>query len=143
MIIDSGQMWAWIRLERCLTIQRLVSSFKLGTLCPLRAFQKMLGLIAATTSVILLGLLHMQPIQLWLKACVPSHAWHLGWFYIRVTHCCIRAIAPWITLHLFQSGVLLGLTSKSKVVTTDVSNSGWRALFEGNLAFGSCSVLEQ
>ncbi len=72
MIIDSAQMWAWITPERSLTS------------LPLRVFQRMLGLMAAASSVISLDLLHMWPLQFWLKACVPFQAWCLGRFYIRV-----------------------------------------------------------
>lgn len=60
-----------------------------------------------------------------------------GRFYDKVNHCCVRAVAPWTTSHLFQTGVRLGLTSRREVVTTDASNSGRGALLEGNLAFGS------
>ncbi len=49
-------MQAWITPELSLTLQGLVASFKLGTLRPLRAFQRMLGLMAAASSVIPLGL---------------------------------------------------------------------------------------
>ncbi len=90
--------------------------------------------MAAASSAIPLGLLHMGPLQFWLKARVLSHAWRLGRFYIKVNHRCIKAVAPWTTSRLFQSGVRLGLTSKSKVVTTDASNSVWGALLEGNPA---------
>ncbi len=73
--------------------QRVAVSFKLGTPCPLRVFQRMLGLITAASSVIPLGLLHMRPLQYWLKARIPSHTWRLGCFYDRVTHRCVKAVA--------------------------------------------------
>ncbi len=77
-ILDSAQMLAWITPERSLTIQRLVPSVKPGTTRPLKVFQRLLCLIAATASVIPLGLLHMQPLQFRLKARFPPHAWRLG-----------------------------------------------------------------
>ncbi len=46
-------------------------------------------------------------------------------------------MALWATPRLFQSGVQLGTTSRKKVITTDASNSGWGALYEGNPAYGS------
>lgn len=82
-----------------------------------------------------LGLLHMRPLQYWFEANVPSHAWRLGSFHLRVTHHCIKT--PWKSSHLFQSGIPLGLTSRRKVVTTDASNSGWGAPYKGRPAFGS------
>ncbi len=120
-----------------------VASLNPGTTCPLKVFQRLPGLMAAATFAIPLGLLHMRPFQCWLKAHVPSHAWHLGWLPIRVDHRCVRAVAPWMTSRLFQAGVRLGLTSRRKVVTTDASNSGWGALLECNPAFGSWSVPER
>lgn len=40
--------------------------------------------------------------QFWLKV----HAWRLDWLYIRVTHHCIRALAPWKTEDTQVTGVL-------------------------------------
>ncbi len=88
-----------------------------------------------------LGLLHMRPLQYWFEANVPSHAWRLGSFHLRVTHHCIKT--PWKSSHLFQSGIPLGLTSRRKVVTTDASNSGWGAPYKGRPAFGSWADLER
>ncbi len=45
--------------------------------------------------------------------------------------------------HLYQTGVLLGLSSRRKVVRTDASNSGLGALCEGKVALSSWSSLEQ
>ncbi len=137
------QMWAWITLERSLTIQRLAASLKPGTTRPLKVFQRLLGLMAAAASVIPLGLLHMWPLQFWLKARIPPHTCRLGRLPVRVDHRCIKAVAPWTTSRLFQTGIRLGLTFRRKVITTDASNSGWGALLEGNPAFGSWSAPEQ
>ncbi len=49
-------------------------------------------------------------------------------------HHCVRTVAPWKAPHLRQG---LGLTFRRKVITTDVSNSGWGALCEGRPAFSS------
>lgn len=48
--------------------------FGLGSLIPLKRFQMLLGLMAAASSVVPLGLLHMQPLQFWLGGHVPLHA---------------------------------------------------------------------
>ncbi len=60
-------MTATVSAERAMTIQRHAVSFKEGTVHPLKAFQKMLGLMAVASPVLQLGLLHMRPIQFWLK----------------------------------------------------------------------------
>ncbi len=62
-VINSVQMTTTVSAERATTIQRHTASFKEGTARPLKAFQRMLGLMAAALLVLRLGLLHMRPIQ--------------------------------------------------------------------------------
>ncbi len=88
-VIDSVQMTATVSAERATAIQRHAASFKEGTARPLKAFQKMLGLMAAALLVLQLGLLHMRPIQFWLKQRVPYAAWHHGRHRITVTQACV------------------------------------------------------
>ncbi len=76
-VIDLAQMRIWITPERSMTIYRLLESFRFGTSCLLRVFQRMLCLMSAASSVIPLGLLHMRSLQFWPKTQVPSHAWCL------------------------------------------------------------------
>ncbi len=57
-------------------IQHHTASFKEGTARLLKAFLKMPGLMAAASPVLQLGLLHIRPIQFWLKQKNPSAAWH-------------------------------------------------------------------
>ncbi len=64
-VIDSAT--ATVSAGRAMTIQCHAASFKEGTTHPLKALQRMLGLMAAASPVFQLGLLHMQPIQFWLK----------------------------------------------------------------------------
>ncbi len=61
------QMTATVSVERATIIQHLAASFGECTAHPLKAFQKILGFIAAASLVLQLGLLHMRPIQSWLK----------------------------------------------------------------------------
>ncbi len=57
-VIDSARMRAVVTPERTLAIQQLAASFKTGNPHPLKAFQRMLGLMASASSVLQLGLLH-------------------------------------------------------------------------------------
>ncbi len=66
-VIDSVQMTATVLAERATTIERQAASFKEGNTHPRKAFQKMLGLMAVALPVLQLALLHMRPIQFWLK----------------------------------------------------------------------------
>ncbi len=91
-VIDSVQMKATVSAERATNIQRHAASFEEGTARPLKAFQKMLGLMAAASPVFPFGLLHMRPIQFWLKQRVPSAAWRHGRHHVRVTRACVSAL---------------------------------------------------
>lgn len=57
-------------------IQRLAESFRSGDCFPLKTFQKLLGLMAEASTVVPLGLLHMQPLQHWLSHEVPRRLPH-------------------------------------------------------------------
>ncbi len=86
------QMTATVSVEWATMIQRHMASFKEGTARPLRAFQKMLGLLAAASPVLQLGLFRMRPIQFWLKQRVPSVAWCHGCHRVMVTRACVSGL---------------------------------------------------
>ncbi len=113
-----------------------MSSFKKGTALPLNAFQKMLALIAAALPVLQLGLLHVRPIQFWLKQRVSSAAWHQG------HHCITVTMNRWRDPLWLKQGVLFDTAHRRKVVTTDASNKGWGVLCEGKPTFGLWSEEE-
>ncbi len=94
-VIDSVQMTATVSVVRATTIQHHTASFKEGTAHTLKDFQRMLGLMAAASPVLQLGLLHMQSIQFWLKQRVTSAAWHHGYHRVMVTQACVSALARW------------------------------------------------
>ncbi len=125
-----------------MSIQRHAASFKEGTTRPLKAFQKMLGLMVAASPVLQLGLLQMRPIQFWLKQRVPSAAWCHGRHCLTVTRACVSALAPWRDNFWLKRGVTLDTAHRRKIVTTDASNKSWRALCEGKPTFGLYSEEE-
>lgn len=135
--LDSLKMRAWLTQERALTVRREAASFKAGSHLPLKRFQKMLGLMAAASPLIPLGMLFMRPLQFWLKAKVPPRAWLSGRLLIKITYSCVKALSIWTSPHLFLSGTELGSVSRRKVVTTDASATGWGAHCDGELAFGA------
>ncbi len=141
-VTDSVQMTATVSAEWATTIQRHAASLKEGTARPLKAFQKMLGLMAAASPVLRLGLLHMQPIQFWLKQCVPAAAWHHGRHRVTVTQACVSVLTRWRNPLWLKRGMTLDTAHRRKIVTTDASNKGWGALCEGKPTFGLWSVEE-
>ncbi len=102
-------------------VQRHAASFKEGAAHPLKAFQKMLGFMAAASPVLQLGLLRIRLIQFWLKQRVPSAAWHHGRHSIMVSWACVSALARWRDLLWLKQGEILDTAHRRKVVTTDAS----------------------
>ncbi len=134
-VLDTAHMRAVIAPERALAIQKLAATFKSDTARPLKVFQRMLGLMAAASPVLQLGLLRMRPLQRWLKPRVPHNAWRHGRLHIRVNQACVTALTPWKNPRWMEKGVAMGLVHTRKVVTTDASNTGWGALCEGKQTF--------
>ncbi len=124
-VLDSAHMRAVIAPERALAIQKLAATFKSDTARPLKVFQRMLGLMAAASPVLQLGLLRMRPLQRWLKPRVLHNAWRHGRLHIRVNQACVTALTPWKNPRWMEKGVAMGLVHTRKVVTTDASNTGW------------------
>ncbi|KAI2662214.1 ORF V: Enzymatic polyprotein [Labeo rohita] len=142
-IFDSTHLRATVVPERALAIRQLAGSFRAGALYPLKRFQRMLGLMASASPVLELGLLRMRPLQRWMKPRVPPHAWRHGRLRVKVDQTCVEALVPWKGPQWFERGVPLGSVCRRKVVTTDASNKGWRALCDGNPAFGLWSKAEE
>ncbi len=139
--MDSLEMRARLSRERAAAILSYLRHFREGSSVHLMKFQRLLGLMASASAVCHLGLLHMRPLQLWLKSRVPWTAWTSGRLSIAVTCGCIEALAPWRNPDLFSRGVkkTLGLVTSRVVVTTDASTLGWGAVCEGMPASGRWS----
>ncbi|XP_056608266.1 uncharacterized protein LOC130425869 [Triplophysa dalaica] len=133
---DSVEMRARLSQERTESISSALHLLRPGRSVPLREFQRLLGLMASASAVCHLGLLHMRPLQFWLKARVPWRAWSSGRVRVPVTLSCLSALSPWRDPSMFSRGVPLGLVTRRIVVTTDASSSGWGAVCEGMPASG-------
>ncbi|KAI2647602.1 ORF V: Enzymatic polyprotein [Labeo rohita] len=125
--LDSINMRARLTKERT---QKLVSS--------LSVFK-----MAAASTVCKLGLLHMRPLQLWLKSRVPQSAWRAGSLRVKVTHEWLDALTPWRDMTLYCQGVPIGQVIRRKTVTTDASSTGWGAVCDGRPAFGTWTETEK
>ncbi len=115
--MDSLEMRARLSRERVAAILSYLRHFREGRSVHLKKFQRLLGLMASASAVCHLGLLHMRPLQLWLKTRVPWTAWTSGRLSIAVTGGCIEALAPWLNPDLFSRGVPLGLVTSRVVVS--------------------------
>ncbi|KAL0199646.1 hypothetical protein M9458_002833, partial [Cirrhinus mrigala] len=137
MDLDSRSMRARLSQERMQSLISSLTSFKPGRVVVLKCFQRLLGRMAAAAVVCQLGLLHMRPLQLWLKSRVPSNAWKNGHLRVLVTRECMQTLAPWFNTRMFEQGVSMGRVVSRKIVTTDASLTGWGALCEGRPAYGT------
>ncbi len=74
MELDSVNQTAHL-MERAQSVLNCLNMFKSRTAAPLKQFQRLLGHMAAAAAVMMLGLLHMGPLQHWLHGRVPRWAW--------------------------------------------------------------------
>ncbi len=76
-VIDSARMKVVVTPERALAIQQHAASFKPRIPHPLKVFQRMR--VASASLVLQLGLLHLQPLQYWLRPRVLHGACPWAW----------------------------------------------------------------
>ncbi|KAL0147128.1 hypothetical protein M9458_057652, partial [Cirrhinus mrigala] len=94
MDLDSRSMRARLSQERMQSLISSLTSFKPGRVVVLKCFQRLSGHMAAAALVCQLRLLHMRPLQLWLKSRVPSNAWKSGHLRVLVTRNACRRWPP-------------------------------------------------
>ncbi|XP_053340961.1 uncharacterized protein LOC128511937 [Clarias gariepinus] len=87
----------------------------------------MLGLMAAASSIIPLGLLHMRLLQWWLKTKGFSSRRN-PFRVIRVSSHCIGALRVWKKPGFLSQGPVLGAMCHHVTLTTDASRTGWGAI---------------
>ncbi len=97
--------------------------------------RKLLGLMAAASPVLALGLLHMRPFPLMGEA-FKAPLYRPATLLIRVSRSCYRTLSIWQNPFFLQSGIRMGAIHHRQMVTTDVSLTGCGAVFEGRPACG-------
>ena len=136
LCLDSVAMVVSLSPERVLRVQALLCHFRLGTRVRMVLVQRLLGMIASAAAVVPLGLLNARPLQRWLNSFSldPKRDRHVE---LLVTRSCLRALRPWRDPALLAQGVpLQDLPFRRTVVTTDASQTGWGAVWEGRTARG-------
>ncbi len=133
--LDSVQMQARLAPARIPDLTACLARFKLGQHVSVGTCRRLLGLMAAASPVLPLGLLHMRPFLWWMKELrlhptVP--ATHLIW----VSRSCCRPLLMWRDPIFLRSGVRMGAIHCRHMITTDASMTGWGAVFEGRPASG-------
>ncbi|KAI2655571.1 Transposon Ty3-I Gag-Pol polyprotein [Labeo rohita] len=135
VVWDSITMQAQLSPARVESILNTLKNIKLGHKVTLHYFQRVLGLMAAASTVIPLGLLHMRPFQLWLRA-RDFHPRANPQRQIRVTRQGLRTLSMWFRPRFLTLGPTLGPCCRRKMLTTDASLKGWGAVLNGRPAQG-------
>ncbi len=135
VVWDSTTMQARMSPARIESILTTVRRVKEGQSLTVKQFQRLLGLMAAASNVIPIGLLYMRPLQWWLKT--------KGFFprgnplrMIKVTRRCLRALDMWRQPWFLSQGPVLGAPCRRVTLATDASLTGWGAVMSGHPARG-------
>ncbi len=112
-----------------------LARFKLGYHVSVGTCRRLMGLMAAASPVLPLGLLHMRPFLWWMKE-LRLHPTVPATCLIRVSRSCCRPLLLWREPVFLRSGVRMGAIHRRHMITTDASMTGWGAVFEGRQASG-------
>ncbi len=131
----SVQMQARLAPARIPVFTACLARFKLGHHVSVGTCRRLLGLMAAASPVLPLGLLHMRPFLWWMKE-LRLHPTVPATRLIRVSRSCCRHLLMWRDPVFLQSGVRMGAIHRRHMITTDASMTGWGAVLEGRPASG-------
>ncbi|GAA6064854.1 uncharacterized protein LOC113526632, partial [Tachysurus ichikawai] len=135
VIWDSARMQARLSPARVVVILDSVGRVREGQPLSVKQFQRLLGLMAVASSIILLGLLHMRPLQWWLRGRGFSLRGN-PYRSIRVSRRALRALDVWKDRTFLSQGPVLGAPCRRMTLTTDASLTGWGAVMSGHSAQG-------
>ncbi len=133
--LDSIQMQARLAPARISNFTACLARFKLGRHVSVGTCRRLLGLMAAASPVLPLGLLHMRPFLWWMKE-LRLHPTIPVTRLISVSRSCSRPLLQWRDPAFLQSGVRMGAIHRRHMITTDASMTGWGAVFVGRPASG-------
>ena len=135
LVLDSNLLRAVLTLRRTVVLMDSFSQLTVNKHITVKCGRRLLGLMAAASQVVPLGLLHMRPLQRWLaRHKVSPH--EDGLRAIPVSSTCLPAVAWWTTSLGRREGVQLGPVCSRVTITTDASEAGWGALWENHPARG-------
>ncbi len=140
VVWDSTTMQARMSPARIESILTAVRRVKEGQSLTVKQFQRMLGLMAAVSNVIPIGLLYMRPLQWWLKTKGFSPRGN-PLCMIKVTRRCLCALDMWRQLWFLSQGLGLGAPCRSVTLATDASLTGWGAVMKMATLPAVCGVV--
>ncbi|XP_047454133.1 uncharacterized protein LOC125016013 [Mugil cephalus] len=143
MTLDSVAMKACPSPQRVDDILCLLLLFQEGRWLRYVEFLRLLGKLTAAANVVPLGLLSLRPLQRWLHSFHFDVRWHRH-RRLRVSRCCLLALAPWRERSFLLQGMPLGsIASRREAITTDASLSGWGAVWQNRTAQGLWSARDR
>ncbi len=123
--LDFIQMQARLAPARISNFTACLARFKLGHHVSVGTCHRLLGLMAAASPVLPLGLLHIRPFLWWRKELRLHPMIHPS-----------RPLLQWRDPAFLQSGVRMGAVHRLHMITMDASMTGWGTVFEGRPASG-------
>ncbi len=120
--LDSVQMQARLAPARIPVFTACLARFKLGHHVSVGTCRRLLGLMAAASPVLPLGLLHMRPFLLWMKE-LRLHPTVPATRLIRVSRSCCRHLLMWRDPVFLQSGVRMSSKEGRRVESGRKSSS--------------------
>ncbi len=127
--LDSTSMQTRLAPAREESIQLCSAHFKLGWHVSVGLCRRLLGLMAAASPVLPLGLLHMRPFLRW-KSLGIRPSWP-SLCLLRVSGTCFHALLVWRDPSFLLSVVHMGIVCRRQMIMTDGTILGWGAVFEG------------
>lgn len=135
LTLDSTTMRASLTSQRQLVLEECLSRLLWKEQVTVKFGRRLLGLLAAASQVVPLGLLHMRPLQLWLAKYKVS-PYENGQRLIPRDRDCLPTVQWWLSTPGLKEGVTLGPLCSREMITTDASLEGWGAVWRGNPAQG-------
>ncbi len=121
--LDSVQMQARLAPARIPDLTACLARFKLGHHVSVGTCRRLLGLMAAASPVLPLGLLHMRPFLWWMKE-LRLHPTVPATRLIRVSRSCCRPLLMWRDPVFLRSGVRMGAIPRQVPLFEGGSRSG-------------------
>ncbi len=121
--LDSTSMQARLAPARVESIQSCAARFKLVRHMSVVLCRRLLGLMAAASPVLPLGLLHVRPFLWWMKSLGIRPSWP-SLRLLKMSGACFRALLVRRDPSFLLSGVHMGVICRRHMITTDTSLSG-------------------
>ncbi len=121
--LDSFQMQARLAPARISNFTACLACFKLGHHVSVGTCRRLLGLMAAASLVLPLGLLYMRPFLWWIKE-LRLHPTIPATRLIRVSRSCSWPLLQWWDPAFLQRGVRMGAIYRRHMITMDASMTG-------------------